>query len=618
MNIFRKIAAAALSAALILFLIPDVHAGAADEGYIIGEFRYMPSLAENSIMEKFYYSDGFFAKSGKEKDIHLRTMSLDLALSVFGSDSGHLPSESAEDLLTDIGFDTRDIYVADMNDPTSNDTLGTVMSHKKTKYGEVVAVAVRGGGYGLEWGSNLMAGEHGDAEGFSKAAKMLADRIRAYEIKHGIMGAKIWMAGYSRAGGVSELAGKYINEHLNEFGMTADDLYVYTFEAPAGSMDFAYYENIHNIANPNDIVPLVYPETWGLYHTGVTEKLAAPDIPINRKQLVVTVSDGVRIQDQRNYEFDTKTFRLNDMGPVPPVNTGDFVREFINWLASRIDRIRYAESDEYAADVISMIIGNSISGRTEFMMYLTEAIVSGLNEDMLPLLYSIPGSKDYEDAVESFVDGITDKLFEEGMEEKLTAEESARLRTAVPKVIKMFMPAITTDLLAERSLEHFATFMGNAGTILMQHSEAVVLELVKSEDPFFNGTEDVVEAAVTTAPPVTTVTAAAPKTTAATTTSAATTTITTTTTTTTTTSATTTTTTTTTTMTTTTAPETIAESSEDTTTTPTVTTAVTETEQETEPDSGEEFPLWIIAAGAAGGVMIIVISGIVVWYSKKR
>ena|GEM_PF-3217885 len=625
MDIMRKIAALIVCAALMLVSLPAVSAEPADSGYITGEFRYMPSLTENSILETFYYTDGFFAKSGKEKDIHLRTMSLDLALSVFGSEEGTMPSESAENLLADIGFDTGGIYVADMNVPTSENTLGTVISHKNTPYGEVVAVAVRGGGYGLEWASNLMVGESGDAEGFSKAAKMLIDRIRAYEIKYGIAGAKIWMAGYSRAGGVAELAGKYINEHLAEFGMTDDDLYIYTFEAPAGSCENVAYENIHNVVNPNDIVPLVYPAEWRLYHTGVTETLNASQIPIPRKEVGVGLT-GLSLRTQRNYEFDPDTFSVKDLGPVPAVYISEFIHEYIGWLASNISRKTYADNDEYAADMISLIIGNSIYGRSEFTEFLFAAILNGLDADMLPILYAASDSEEYNEAVDQFIDRITESIIKNDAEEKLTAEEAAKLRAAVPNVIRMIMPAFTNDLLGERPLSTFATFMGSSSRILMQHSETVVLALVKAEDPFFG---NAAEAAVTSTPvtekaPESSVSSAGETTTAADTTVTTTsgTTVTTTATTSGTTVTTTATTVTTSAVTTTTteitsAPETATEITEDTTTAPVTTTAaVTAADEGTE--STEKYGSWLIIGGAAGGILIIGISMLIVFHAKKR
>ncbi len=614
MDIIRKTAAAAVCISLLLSFFFAAPAAAVSDGYITGEFRYLTALSENSTEGTYYYSDGFFAESGKKSNAHLRTLSLELALTTFGSDGGLKHSEFTERLLSDIGFDEDDMYIADMNEPTSPDTLGSVMTHKKTVYGEVLAVAVRGGGYGLEWASNLMLGDSGDAEGFSKAANMLIDRIRAYEIRHGIISAKIWITGYSRAGGVAELAGKYINEHLREFRMSADDLYVYTFEAPAGSATYEYYENIHNIINPNDIVPLLYPETWGLYHVGVTETLAAEEIPIQRMQLGVTLSEGFSLQEQKNYEFDTKTFRIKETGTVEPVNVSAFIKEFVNWLSVNITRPVYAGTDEHFAEMISLIIGNDISGRSEFVSYLGEALLSGLNEDMLPLLYSAPGSEEYEGAVNSFIEKITDKISEDG---KLTPEEAARLRSAVPNVLRTLMPVITRDLMGDRIFGNFGTFFGNGERILMQHADDAVLRLVLAEDPFYNGTE---AAVIATEPPVT----APPEATAAVTTTAEVTSTTTTTTTTVTT-----TTTTTTATETTTAPETAAESEAETTAAPAETTTVTAAEtvpetvvsgEEEEPEGPDENTLliWTAAAASAGVAVIIGLSVMVLIHGKRK
>ena len=46
-----------------------------------GTYLYLPNFERESIPEEYYYSDAFFAASGREKNDHLRTASFALVIS---------------------------------------------------------------------------------------------------------------------------------------------------------------------------------------------------------------------------------------------------------------------------------------------------------------------------------------------------------------------------------------------------------------------------------------------------------------------------------------------------------------------------------------------------------
>ena len=250
-----------LMAALLLIGLLPVGASAADE-VISGTFTYMPAFVDEPETEPFYYSDSWFNAPSTEQNTHMITMSAALAyasMEVVGS-------SYIKELYGKIGY--ADIQTYDMDTVPAKDTIGTAIAHKRIDGKEVVAVSIRGNRYGAEWASNLIAGVSGNIEGFDQASRKVTGRIRDYISAHGLNSVKLWIAGYSRAGSVADLTGVYINEHLAEFGTAAEDVYVYTYEAPRCCESDKQYPNIYCVKNKNDLLNYVYPASWGVYTNG--------------------------------------------------------------------------------------------------------------------------------------------------------------------------------------------------------------------------------------------------------------------------------------------------------------------------------------------------------------
>ena len=231
------------------------------EDIIEGTFTYMPAFSP-ACEETFYYSDSYFSQSGTVYNEHLLSMSLCLELSTF-----QIRGDSwVRKMYEDIGF--TDIETMDMTDGGTPDTIGTAIAHKKINDHDVVAIAIRGEKYEQEWVSNFIAGLSGDANGFADAAQTVNDRIKDYIDNHNLDKVKIWMTGYSRSGSVADLSGAYINNHLNDYNTTADDIYIYMFETPNCSLDSTVYDNMYDVINPNDLIPNFYSEVWGFSKNG--------------------------------------------------------------------------------------------------------------------------------------------------------------------------------------------------------------------------------------------------------------------------------------------------------------------------------------------------------------
>ena len=117
----------------------------------------------------------------------------------------------------------------------SRDTIATIIGSKKLGTYTLVAVAVSGGNYQMEWLSNFEVGQEGAKitahKGFTEAAQKVKARITAYLAE--TEGPYIlWLAGYSRAAAVSNMTAALL---LQEGTAQRDHLFAYTFATPANS-----------------------------------------------------------------------------------------------------------------------------------------------------------------------------------------------------------------------------------------------------------------------------------------------------------------------------------------------------------------------------------------------
>lgn len=262
----------------------------------------------------FYYSDDYFSASAKNpnatkktmewsdlENLSLATLSKDFTIAVYGSSENTFPTvwtnkdKNGKRFLTDCGF-TNLFTSAEFNQQTGKDTLGYMFGSKqitvydqktqKNKTFTLVAVGVRGAGYGAEWASNLTIGDKSFVsshkktysgtyrhKGFDAGAQKVLTDLRTYT--SGITGSvKYWVCGYSRSGAVANLVAGDITKNASTWKTSIDDVYGYTYEAAAGALksedpNGTTYPNIHNIINPMDAVPRVSPTLFNHCRLGV-------------------------------------------------------------------------------------------------------------------------------------------------------------------------------------------------------------------------------------------------------------------------------------------------------------------------------------------------------------
>lgn len=269
-------------------------------------FRYATNFKKSKDAEgTCYYSDGYFLNDARIYDSHLATMSLCFAMSSFaraGKDWSDNPADAstgetrwqnAYDLLTELGYSDFDVNEDWGAEPTK-DSIGVLAAYKINDYKDipVIAVAVRGQGYGQEWASNFTVGKTGNHTGFQKGRDDVLKFLQGYVAEKQITGpVKIWITGYSRAGCVANMVGGKLvdsNSYLgNGVTVAQEDLYVYTFEAPMGVLKSnakGNYKNIHNTINLNDIVPMVAPSSWGFTRYNTDKYLPSAKTSANFKK----------------------------------------------------------------------------------------------------------------------------------------------------------------------------------------------------------------------------------------------------------------------------------------------------------------------------------------------
>ena len=441
---------------LILLLIP-FKVNALD--VVIGEFSYTPAF-ENPTKEKYYYHDDYFMKSSLKENNHLLTMSYNLAISTFEINN----TTYTKKLYNDIGF--KNIKAEGISDST----IGTIIAHKKIDKYDIVAVAIRGGQYKREWANNFVAGETGNIKGFNESSKIINTRIKEYIKNNKLKNVKIWVVGYSRGGAIANLTGVYINNHLKEFKTKKEDLYVYTFEAPASSTDKTKYNNIYNVKNVNDIVTFAYPKKWKLYNNG--------KIVLIGDTKEITLTSGVLIKKE-----------------LEKVKIDEFLDDYFNWLSNNLSReTYYNELEKPLTSLANIFFGKSETEREKLFNFFANDFINSfildfdfqnnyLNKESLDMMYSDNDLYDY------LTDAIIEKLdkFRSNPNfQVLTDSEYETFKENLYPIIRTLAPIIYKDYLEDNSLYRLRTLIENIEEIVVNHYPQTNIEIIHSMDSYYN------------------------------------------------------------------------------------------------------------------------------------
>lgn len=372
-----------------------------------------------------YYSDEYFENSSYTYNPSLATMSMYLAHSAYASDNkdNTKKSENVKKLLLRCDFD-EETYMTNSyliggfdneNAPTT-DSIGVAGASKPLGDYTLIAIAVRGGGYGKEWASNFTIGPTGQHQGFMTAKENVLDFINKFIIKNNISGKiKIWITGFSRAAATANLTAaalddgtaKAIIPALDEtVSLSNDDLYAYCFETPAGGdykneiLQAIEYTNIFNIINPNDPVPKVAPAAMGFGRYGIDKILPAAE-NMNQKDYDDAVKQMTKFYKELGQEYNVDTFEfkkvsiLKDKTPIYAksnnyIPQSIFLDEFIDVLSNDYIGDRYDYSNFYQMalrEITSVFMGESKTKRDAATTALIENLSNGWNDILSTFIY---------------------------------------------------------------------------------------------------------------------------------------------------------------------------------------------------------------------------------------
>lgn len=141
----------------------------------------------------------------------------------------------------------------------------------------IICVAIRGGGYEFEWSSNFNIGDLQEGKyhkGFYVASNQVITDLSEYVemIKRtSKMPIKLWIVGYSRGGAVANITAHRIKtgRWMKDWGIASDDIYTYTFEAPAGIYsESEKVSGIYNRINYIDPIPRFVFKQWKFSRAG--------------------------------------------------------------------------------------------------------------------------------------------------------------------------------------------------------------------------------------------------------------------------------------------------------------------------------------------------------------
>lgn len=257
---------------------------------------FRTELKEYDLTHKFYYSDNFFNKSSSEYNNDLSIMSLAMSMAAFSSKASD-DYWTSDDPYTDshqtvmreyniskaynmLRFEDAKYYNYNINLNDSSDKTAYSFAHKDIiddsgNKNTLIAVVVRGGGYGNEWTSNFKVGTGPYHEGFNNASweliSSLYDYVSQLEKNNMIQGnIKFWITGYSRGAAVANIIASRLISIYDK-----NNVYAYCFAVPQWlnnntdtSLKNIDTSSIYNVINPGDVVTNIPLTEWGYTRLG--------------------------------------------------------------------------------------------------------------------------------------------------------------------------------------------------------------------------------------------------------------------------------------------------------------------------------------------------------------
>ena len=228
-------------------------AGQSSVGHAVPDGRYTIGIRSDlsgcDLTHAFYYSDSFFAHPATQYDHQLALATLGLvcaAANTVASDAEYWVNGSVgreahiAAAYEALGFEDALFYNYDLDTGRAGDFVGYSLARKTlTLNGQrttLVALVLRGGGYGGEWASNFHTGDTSAHTGFVTPVAAVFASLKAYLARAGQGGTfKLWLGGYSRGSIIANLLAAKIARELPQLGR--ENIYAYGFAVPATAED---------------------------------------------------------------------------------------------------------------------------------------------------------------------------------------------------------------------------------------------------------------------------------------------------------------------------------------------------------------------------------------------
>ena len=280
-----------------------------------GKFHYVTCEGNDYGTYDYSYDEAWFFNNSYIYQHDLTRMSIRTAMAAFGTSSSN-PAENIKELMTDLGFSYSDDSI---RYPTpTNYSIGYAIGSKNilSDSGEkcsLVLVAIRGAGYGVEWGGNFQVGTGMEHDNFSSSATAIRMGLNDYIEKNKETldkNIKVWIVGYSRAAATANLLARQLDDGEID-SVLGKNVYAFCFECPQTTTSTTLttnekYSNITNIVNPIDFVPKVPMSAWGFGRYGTTYYLPSSDTTSNyellKNTMVKKYDDILQYNESENWK----------------------------------------------------------------------------------------------------------------------------------------------------------------------------------------------------------------------------------------------------------------------------------------------------------------------------
>ena len=292
--------------------------------------------ADTNLQMTFPFSDQFFLTNPAYYSHRLARLSLGMAMAAYsapeadrywGSDKDCGREANIRSAYRALAFVDDEYYNYDVNlndseskvafSIASREIIDPSIPDTQDQRMKVIAVVIRGGGYGAEWSNNFYVkndASPGYHHGFYQASREVVDKLGDYIQRHCADGVKhkIWITGYSRGAAVANLTAGQIDQQESLVG---EGMYAYTFATPSGTQSpigTRYKSGLFNIVYAEDIVPMVALKEWGFGKNGTTLTFSMDHSHLSKAQAEDVRSMFSQITMFSGSGYNPANFRANN------------------------------------------------------------------------------------------------------------------------------------------------------------------------------------------------------------------------------------------------------------------------------------------------------------------